>query len=126
MSLEQMRKLSITKVQWNEDYISTLGFTLSDGQTCIAGKYNNYSNSFDFPSDKKIVKVDVTKYKTSHIGQIVFYCENGILVKLGSDEFGTGLTETFSIGENERLIGCQLDYSSYQVIGITFLKWTID
>ena len=31
MTLEQIRNLSITKVQWYQDYVNTLGFTLSDG-----------------------------------------------------------------------------------------------
>ncbi len=37
MTLEQIRNLSITKVQWYQDCLYTLGFTLSDGQTCRAG-----------------------------------------------------------------------------------------
>jgi len=60
MTLEQIRNLSITKVQWHQDHVDTLGFTLSDGQTCRAGNSYNYNNSFDFPADKKIVKVEVT------------------------------------------------------------------
>jgi hypothetical protein len=59
MTLEQIRNLSITKVQWYQDCVVTLGFTLSDGQTCRAGTLD-YNRSFDFPADQKIVKVEVT------------------------------------------------------------------
>ena len=84
---------------------------MSDGQTCRAGT-ENYNNSFDFPLDQKIVKVEVILRDTIGIGQIRFYGKNGMLVKLGQDIFATGAKETFLIGDNERLIGCELDHSA--------------
>ena len=98
---------------------------MSDGQTCRAGTKYNYENSFDFPLDQKIVKVEVILYGTSCIGQIIFYGKNGIIKKLGSDSFATGAKETFLIGDNERLIGCELDHGARYLIGVTWLKWTI-
>ena len=125
MTLEQINNLTITKVQWFQDHVYTLGFTLSDGQTCRAGTSNNYNNSFDFPADQKIVKVEVILHATTWIGQIIFYGKDSILKKLGSDKFATGPKKTFMIGENERLIGCELEHGVNCLMGVTFLKWTI-
>jgi len=47
------------------------------------------------------------------IGQIIFYAKDGILQTLGYPFYDEDLIneqETFDIGENERLIGCELDY----------------
>ena len=98
---------------------------MSDGQTCKAGTAVNYNNSFDFPLDQKIVKVEVILCDTRYIGQIIFYGKNGIIKKLGSDSCATGAKETFLIGDNERLIGCELDHSEDNLMGVTWLKWTI-
>ena len=98
---------------------------MSDGQTCKAGTEYDYNNSFDFPLDQKIVKVEVILCNTLYIGQIIFYGKNGMLVKLGSDDFATGAKETFLIGDNERLIGCELDHGARYLMGVTWLKWTI-
>ena len=85
---------------------------MSDGQTCRAGSDCNYNNSFDFPADQKIVKVEVILESTSYIGQIIFYSKNGVLKKLGVDGQATGAKETFLIGDNERLIGCELEHGA--------------
>ena len=99
---------------------------MSDGQTCRAGTKYDYNNSFDFPLDQKIVKVEVIlTSNTRFIGQIIFYGKNGMLVKLGQDKYATGAKETFLIGDNERLIGCELDHSAGYLLGVTWLKWTI-
>ena len=125
MTLEQLVNLSITKVQWREDHVHVLGFTLSDGQTCKAGNYD-YNGNFDFPADKKIVKVEVIKtYGAKNIGQIIFYSKEGVLSKLGSDEYATGTRDTFLIGDDERLIGCELEHGANYLMGVTFMKWTI-
>ena len=98
---------------------------MSDGQTCRAGNAWEYNNSFDFPLDQKIVKVEVILWDTYRIGQIIFYGKNGMLVKLGLDQDATGAKETFLIGDNERLIGCELDHGKGMLMGVTWLKWTI-
>ncbi len=47
------------------------------------------------------------------IGQINFYDKNGgNLYKMGGNTNSTGKRETFLIGENERLIGCEIDYGA--------------
>ena len=98
---------------------------MSDGQTCRAGPAFNFNCSFDFPADQKIVKVEVALCNTSCIGQIIFYGKDGILQKLGDDYHATGAKETFLIGENERLIGCELEHGASFLVGVTFLKWTL-
>ena len=61
------------------------------------------------------------------LGQINFFDKNGgNLYKIGVDSVATGRRETFLIGENERLIGCEIDYGKRFVSGITFIKWTIE
>ncbi len=45
-TLEQITNLYITKVEWNSE-LSSIGFTLSDGQTCKVGEYD-FDDSFDF------------------------------------------------------------------------------
>ena len=103
---------------------------MNDGQTCKAGNAYNYNNSYDFPADKQIVKVEVilTNY-SSYIGKIIFYSKDGVLRQLGDVPSATGPKETFLIGDNERLIGCELETGKYNgkdyLIGVTFLKWTI-
>ena len=44
---------------------------------------------------------------------------------MGDDKWATGKKETFEIGENERLIGCELDYGDTHLLGITFIKWSL-
>ena len=61
------------------------------------------------------------------LGQINFFDKNGgNLYKIGDDSCATGRRETFLIAENERLIGCEIDYGKRYVSGITFIKWTIE
>ena len=52
-SLEELRKLRIKQVSWNNAF--TLGLTLSDAQTCKAG--SNYSSHHTFDKTDKIIKV---------------------------------------------------------------------
>jgi hypothetical protein len=47
------------------------------------------------------------------------------LVKLGFDTEATGAKETFLIGDNERLIGFELEHGSKYPMGVTWLKCTI-
>ena len=61
------------------------------------------------------------------LGQINFFDSNGVsLYKMGADVNATGRRETFCIAANERLIGCELDHGARFVLGITFIKSTID
>ena len=77
MTLDQLTKLTITKVQWYQDYCHILGFTMSDGQTCKAGTNCDYNNSFDFCADIKIVKVEFFLTNDKYMGQINFYGKDG-------------------------------------------------
>ena len=64
----------------------------------------------------------------SHIGLINFFDKNGgLLYRMGTDSDSfKGRKEIFHIADNERLIGCELDYGQERVHGITFIKWKID
>ncbi len=103
--------------------------TLNDGSACKAGTYcPNYNTCFNIDPTKPIAKIEMIMYSDEHIlGQINFFDKNGgNLYKIGSDGHATGRRETFLIGENERLIGCEIDYGKRFVSGITFIKWTIE
>ena len=87
--------------------------TLSDGQTCRAGN-KDFENSYEIPATSKITKIETIgfvngSYIDSWIAQIILYDKNGILKKLGSDEYALGTKDTFMIADNEQLIGCELD-----------------
>jgi len=59
--------------------------------------------------------------------QINFFDSNGVnLYKMGGNYYASGRRETFYIAANERLIGCELDHGARYVLGITFIKCTID
>ena len=100
---------------------------MSDNETCKAGR-NDYNNSFDFPADKKIVKVETIMARDSRsIGQIIFYDSNGEIVKINNNyENANGARQTFEIGPNERLIGCELQHGDSYFVGVTWLKWRLN
>jgi hypothetical protein len=103
--------------------------TLNDGSACKAGtSCPNYNTSFNIDPTKPIAKIEMIMCKEEHIlGQINLFDKNGgNLYKIGHDIDATGRIETFLIGENERLIGCEIDYGKSYVSGITFIKWTIE
>ena len=47
MSLQELRNFTITQVEWG-GFINTLGFTLSDGETCKDGTTKNFNKSHVF------------------------------------------------------------------------------
>ena len=103
--------------------------TLNDGSACKAGtSCPNYNTSFNIDPTKPIAKIEMIMRQDEMIlGQINFFDKNGDnLYKIGADCYATGRRETFLIGENERLIGCEIDYGARYVSGITFIKWTIE
>ena len=102
--------------------------TLSDSSTCKAGASYQCNKNFDIKETTKICKIDVWILNDeSCILEIIFYDDkNNIIKKLGSEyEQLRGRKETFLIAENERLIGCELEYDTNNLWGITFLKWEI-
>jgi hypothetical protein len=102
--------------------------TLNDGSACKAGtSYPNYNTCFNIDPTKPIAKIEMIMRGEDILGQINFFDKNGgNLYKIGHDSHATGRRETFLIGENERLIGCEIDYGARYVSGITFIKWTIE
>ena len=103
-------------MEWKPCY--QIGFTLSDGQIIGSG-----NNSFNFPADEKIVRIEVSRRCYDSFTKIIFYGKKGILVQLG-DGHREGSLDSFDIGHKEQLIGCELEYANGCLLGITFLKWT--
>ncbi len=113
-SLEELRKLRIIKVKWIGIATYSLGFTLSDGQTCKAGR-NGFSERHTFDPAKKITKVEcIISNSENSILQTNFYHKEERLVAVGWDDENVkkfGLRkEVFEITDNEELIGCELDH----------------
>jgi hypothetical protein len=128
-TFKELKNLNITKIEAYVNCINTLGMTLNDGSACKAGTAcPNYNTSFNIDPTKPIAKIEMIMRGEEHIlGQINFFDKNGDnLYKIGADCYATGRRETFLIGENERLIGCEIDYGARYVSGITFIKWTIE
>ncbi len=128
-SFEEIKNLQITKIEAHVANICTFGMTLSDGSACKAGtEYPNYNLCFKIDPDKPIAKIEIIMRKDEiMLGQINFFDKNGgNLCKMVSDSVETGRRETFLIAENERLIGCEIDYGARFVSGITFIKWKIE
>jgi hypothetical protein len=69
-------------VLWNGS--NSLGFSLSDGQSCKAGTYKDFDESHIFDPSRKITKVEVIIDKSEYgILQIKFYSGRQTLVKVG-------------------------------------------
>ena len=49
------------------------------------------------------------------------------LVKMGEDDHyvkkNGGRSETFEIADDEQLIGCELYHTSFDFLGVTWIKW---
>ncbi len=128
-TFEELKNLNITKIEAYMYGIATFGMTLSDGSACKAGTaYPNYNTCFIIDPTKPIAKIEmIMQIEETILGQINFFDKNGgNLCKIGVDGNATGRRETFVIAENERLIGCEIDYGKNYVSGITFIKWTIE
>ena len=56
---------------------------------------------------------------------MILYNKTGILKQIGGDGYfsSNGKKETFLIGDDERLIGCELDHGANYFLGIKFIKW---
>ena len=59
-----------------------------------------------------------------YIRTLSFFDEAGLFLELGP-MIENGRKETFELTANERLIGFELDHGSNDLVGITFVKWTI-
>ena len=136
MSLQELRNLAITQVQWYG--VNSLGFTLSDGKTCKAGTSYDFAKSHVFDKSKKITKiVIIVENSESLIDQIKFFSGEEVLCTVGYDDdfvqhYG-GRVESFEIAADEQLIGCELDHGTKYdgdeddfIRGITWLKWKIN
>ena len=111
-SIEDLRKLKITKVQWYSTF--TIGFTLNDQQFVKAGTEYNFEKSFIFDPSKKITRIEtIIEENELSILQINFYSNQERLVTVGISDDGNkkynykaGRVEVFTISADEQLIGC--------------------
>ena len=136
MNLQELGNLSIRQVQWN--VYSTLGFTLSDGQTCRAGTSWDFVNSHVFDQSKKITKIVTTvHWNEVDIAQIKFWSAQELLCTVGYPDDGKepwgGRVVSFEIAADEQLIGCELEHGNQDYRGkgdyfkgVTWLKWKIN
>ena len=126
MSFDQISTMRVTEVLWYD--CLTLGFKLSDGQTCRSGPLHNFNHSHTFDPQKKITRVDVVIHEEeTFLIQINFYSGQELLVAVGRNDkwvkFCGGRVETFEIAADETLLGCELDYCKNFSRGVTWLKW---
>jgi hypothetical protein len=87
MSDEQLADLNITKIHTNNpdnDSMVSLGFTWNSG---LMEKWDNsrkVDNTYDLPTDKKIVKVDINYGKEElSIYNLEFFFSDGTSKRLG-------------------------------------------
>ncbi len=84
-NLINLSKLTIREVKWHGFF--TLGFTLSNGESCTAGSSYKVDQKYKFDPKEKITKVEVIINKTeSFISQINFYSGEKRLVAVGYDD----------------------------------------
>ena len=126
-SFQELRNLAITQVYCND--ILSFGFTLNDGSVCKDERGNfNFFHTFDPVS--KITSIEHIFYKDEfRILQMNFYHHKKRLVFLGkSDDIVTeqyrGRTEVFEIADDEQLIGCKVELSSF-FYGVTWKKMKV-
>ena len=119
----------MARIEWR-NYSTTetdvFSMKLSDGTSVKAGTKAT-SSSHAFREQDKITRVEVYyKPDSEWIEGIVFYEDAKVLVDTMPEGGKKGGKDTFEIGPNERLIGCELDHNDYSgFFGITFVKWTI-
>ena len=107
MNVQELINLTISKIEWYGS-IETLGFTLSDGQSCRGSGKRDFNNCHTFDPKKKITRVECIIAKSEYgIFRISFFSDEETLYSLGwmnlSDEifeYG-GRVETFHISEDE-------------------------
>ena len=136
-NLKDFPNQSIAVVEWlAKDEISTLKFKMSHGKIMRAGPLHDQMERYRFEPQDKVVQIDVTQHKsTKRVGQIVFYGQNGVLVKVGKDSAATGAKQVFKISPDEELICARLESSGKRtgdddfrnkigdcLAGVTFIK----
>jgi hypothetical protein len=62
-SIDELKKLRVSKIAGHWSNLVTVSITLNDGQTCQAGTLHACSNFFDVDETKHICKIEVIMYK---------------------------------------------------------------
>ena len=58
-TLEELKQLRITKVSTYHANFVTCAFTLSDGQSCRAGKNYDFNNHYEIDQTKRLRKIEI-------------------------------------------------------------------
>ncbi len=89
-SLKELRNLFLAKCKWEETF--SIGFTLSNGNSCLAGTSYEVINRYTFDPKKKITRIEATiRPDEWQIHQINFYSGEELLVTVGASEGKTRL-----------------------------------
>ncbi len=125
-SVDEIRALRLSKLESYADsnYLRTLLVKMSDDSEGKGGT-STFISSITLDESTTIRKIEVVFHSNENfIWKMSFYNETGLFLELGVLT-ANGRKETFDLAANERLIGFELDHGSNNLIGITFLKWTI-
>ena len=103
---------------------------MSDGQSCKVGTTYDFNNNYIFDPAKKITRIECIVHKSEcEIMQMNFYHHQQRLVAVGCDDYDVkkygGRVEVFEIEDKEQLMGCELDFCTRAMFGVTWVKWRI-
>jgi hypothetical protein len=105
--------------------IWNLKVDMSNGQSVRASKYEHEPGKKS-PSAQNIQKIETTiGADEKYIHNIKFTYRNGSTERVGPEnaQFPAGRVETFTIDEDEQLLGVEMDYGLNYILGITWVKW---
>ena len=128
MTKNDLQKFKVDKINWCEagtNDVLDVGLSFSNGQSDQGGTYD-CDKSFTLPSDLGKIETVFTNNQC-WIYEIRLYNSSGTIIKtLGrpNSKFGPGRVETFTIANNERLLGFEAHHNGLSVFGLTWLKWS--
>ena len=102
--------------------LRVMGLTTNNGETCKGGD-DPIVKTRKLPADIKKIEV-IFQQSEAFIFQIRFYCRDNSKFKIGgTDYWNAGRVETFTLADDEVLLGCELDHTQQHTVGITWIKW---
>ena len=123
MSIEELEKQKLKHIRWwNYGAVFSMGMTYTDGQT-VGCRLDKCDETFSDIASVKKIKVTFC-WSEGYIRRMQFYSADGKeLLKMGGD-WNLGREETFNIGADEELFGCEMHHDIHDEInGITWFKW---
>ena len=96
--------------------------TATNGQNCRAGNYNGTQKIVPLQNIKAIETV-IQKCEEA-IHHFTFTFRDGTTITVGGTDpdYPPGRSNTFTIQDDERLLGAQMTHGAYHIYGITWLK----